>query len=233
MEANSYSPDWFSHFLETVPAEWTATAAAGVMRRLPLPAFRRVLDVCCGFGRHARELVANGYDVVGVDRDPDAVARAAREVPAAQFVVLDQRDVADLAGTFDAALILWQSFGYFDAATNDAVLRGLHARLRPGGRLLLDLFHPDHVGARQGRRDAPRSGVRSITDSVANGRLTSLIVYEDGRRDVMDFELFTPEGLVARAGDVGFRLLETCCWWDESRPPDPDVARYQAVFERA
>ena len=62
-------------------------------------------------------------------------------------MVLDQRDLSALRGPFDAAMILWQSFGYFDPPTNDRVLRDIAARLRPGGRLLLDRYHPGFVRA--------------------------------------------------------------------------------------
>ncbi len=46
----------------------------------------------------------------------------------------------------------------------------------------------------------------------------------------MDFELFAPDHLAARAAQVGFAVVGTCCWWDERRPPDPAVARYQMIF---
>ena len=36
----------------------------------------RVLDVACGAGRHMRWLAAQGHEVTGVDRNPDAVALA-------------------------------------------------------------------------------------------------------------------------------------------------------------
>jgi SAM-dependent methyltransferase len=36
----------------------------------------RVLDVCCGFGRHKRGLEERGWEVVGVERDPDVAAAA-------------------------------------------------------------------------------------------------------------------------------------------------------------
>jgi SAM-dependent methyltransferase len=36
----------------------------------------RVLDVACGAGRHMRWLAAQGHEVSGVDRNPDAVALA-------------------------------------------------------------------------------------------------------------------------------------------------------------
>src|SRR5215207_9668524 len=101
---NDYSRRWFEVFLETVPSDWTTTEVEGVCRRLPLPAFRRVLDVCCGPGRHAREMAARGYAITGVDRDADAIARARATVPGT-FTVLDQRDLRRLTGEFDAAVI--------------------------------------------------------------------------------------------------------------------------------
>src|SRR5262249_4842767 len=160
----------------TVPEDWTRDEVAGIARRLPLPGFRRVLDVCCGPGRHAAPLAAAGYDVTGVDRDMAAVARAAFRVPAGPVVALHHPALRELRTTFDAAVVLWQSFGWFDPATNDRVLADLAARLRPGGRLLLDVYHPGFVRAHVGSTTSPRAAeCRSITNVVRDGRLISTI----------------------------------------------------------
>jgi len=117
--SNEYSRRWFGSFLETIPPEWTASEVAAIAQRLPLPAYRKVRDICCAPRRHAARLAAAGYQVIGVDRDAEAVGKAARRVPTAAFMVADQRDLSSIADTFDAAMILWQSFDYFDTATND------------------------------------------------------------------------------------------------------------------
>jgi SAM-dependent methyltransferase len=39
-----------------------------------IPRERRVLDVACGRGRHTRFLAAQGWDVLAIDRDADALA---------------------------------------------------------------------------------------------------------------------------------------------------------------
>jgi len=229
--ANEYTPRWFTAFMDTVPAEWTDNEVAAVASRLPLPDFGRVLDVCCGPGRHAAGLVERGYSVTGVDRDAAAVSQARRVAPAGRFLELDQRNLDRLQGPFDAALILWQSFGYFDPATNDRVLADLARLLRPGGRLLLDLFHPGWFAAHAGRTTTTRSpDVAAITNACHGDRLTSTIDYTDGTTESMDFELFTPEALVARAEPHGFHLHEACCWWDTTRPPTPTEQRYQLVL---
>jgi SAM-dependent methyltransferase len=230
--ANEYTRQWFSTFLDSMPEEWTLGEAEGVMRRLPLPDFQQVLDICCGSGRHAAPLTAAGYQVTGVDRDIAAATRAARRLPAGSFVVLDQRDLAALRGPFDAALILWQSFGYFDPATNNQILRDIAALLRPGGRLVLDVYHPDFVRAHTGTTTATRSeACRSITNIVIDGRLRSTITYADNSTETMDFELLDPDDLAIRAAGAGFRLVEACCWWDPTRPPTPTEHRYQLVLE--
>jgi SAM-dependent methyltransferase len=231
--ANRYSGRWFSTFLETMPEEWTRAEVEGIVRRIPLPGYRRVLDISCGPGRHAGPLAAAGYEVTGVDRDVAAVTRAARQVPGGRFLALDQRGLAALRGTFDAAMILWQSFGFFDPVTNDRVLGDIAGRLRPGGRLLLDVYHPGFVRATTGTTSATRSeSCRSITNTVTGDRLVSTIAYVDGATETMDFELLEPDDLAGRAARWGFDLVEACCWWDRNRPPTPEEHRYQLVLER-
>jgi SAM-dependent methyltransferase len=39
-----------------------------------IPRGRRVLDVACGQGRHARLLATQGWDVLAIDRDPEKLA---------------------------------------------------------------------------------------------------------------------------------------------------------------
>lgn len=232
--ANEYSSRWFSTFLDTVPEEWTAKEVEGITAALPLPDFSRVLDVCCGSGRHAVRLVAAGYDLVGVDRSAEAVSEAAARVPGGRFVVADQRELASLGTTFDAVLILWQSFGYFDSATNDQVLHDVAALLRPGGRLLVDLYHPGYVRRHLGTQTKVRGeGCRSINNEIRNGRLVSTINYRNGAIDVMDFELYEPNELVHRASAHGLQPIQMCAWWDPHCPPSSNDQRYQVVFENA
>lgn len=231
--SNDYTPQWFDVFLETVPGELTEAEVGAIEARLPLPAFTTVLDISCGPGRHAKLLSDRGYDVTGIDRDAGAVRRAAHAAPAARFVELDQRGLGSLAGPFDAAMILWQSFGFFDSATNDAVLRDIADLVRPGGRLMLDLFHREFFEQNQGRVAPTRDPrCRSITNTMDGARLTSEIEYVDGAVETMDFELFSPDEIERRAEPFGFDAVERCAWWDENRPPSADEQRFQITFER-
>jgi SAM-dependent methyltransferase len=45
-----------------------------------IPRGRRVLDIACGRGRHARIMASHGWDVLAIDRDPEALAQLATDV---------------------------------------------------------------------------------------------------------------------------------------------------------
>lgn len=101
-----------------------------------------VLDACCGPGRHSLELASRGYRVTGVDLTA-AYLEAARESAAAfgveaEFVRADIR-AFERPATFDLAINLYTSFGYFEDPTDDlAALARLRASLKPGGALVLE-----------------------------------------------------------------------------------------------
>ena len=128
---SQYSSLWFKTFLETVPVEQTEKEIDFIVRVLPRPRYDRVLDLCCGEGRHSHALAALGYDVTGVDCNESVIEIARTKPGHAQFVVGDTRDVGKLGGTFDAVICLWQSFGDFDAATNENVISQIGISLAP------------------------------------------------------------------------------------------------------
>ena len=118
MTEPAFSRAWFETFghPDAAATEREVDFLLGVLP--PPPA--RVLDVPCGFGRHALALGRRGYRVTGVERDPDV----AREARAAGVDVreLDMRRLGDLPKKFDAVICMWASFGWFDDATNADVL---------------------------------------------------------------------------------------------------------------
>ena len=240
MPVNDYSPVWFDTFLRTYWPHQTEKELDFLARHLPLPSYRALLDVCCGPGRHALPLATRGYIVTGVDRNAAMIAearRAARDLPdgagGASFIQADVRDLAAVPGMFDGALCLWQSFGYFDVDTNAAVLRSMRDRLKPHGRIVLDLYHREYFGAHQGVEVAERAGRRiTTTRTMAGDRLTVQIAYDDAPPDVVEWQLYMPDELVERADELGLSTLLACADFDDARPPTPNSPRMQLVFAR-
>ena len=105
----------------------------------------RILDLCCGQGRHCLELARRGYDnVTGVDRSRYLVRLARRRARAqglhVQFKEGDARRFSMKADSFDHVLLLGNSFGYFEQEEDDlAVLTAVQRVLRSSGRLVLDI----------------------------------------------------------------------------------------------
>lgn len=103
-----------------------------------------ILDLACGPGRHTLELARRGYRVTGVDRTTAYLQRAreqaAEENLDVEFMQADMRAFRQ-PETFDAAVNLFTSFGYFEDPVDDLqVAQNLHASLKPGGRLLMEMM---------------------------------------------------------------------------------------------
>jgi D-alanine-D-alanine ligase len=113
-------------------------------RALDLKADDRVLDLCCGQGRHTLELARRGYRAEGLDRSHYLVqkARASSRQDGlnVRFKEGDARKLPYGPDNFDVILLLGNSFGYFESGDDDRrVLEGIARVLKPGGRVLLDI----------------------------------------------------------------------------------------------
>jgi ubiquinone/menaquinone biosynthesis C-methylase UbiE len=113
-----------------------------VWRLLDLQPGMSVLDVGCGHGALANRLAARGCHVIGLDTSTVFLTRARADATAAgvsvEYVTGDMRELPWNAH-FDRVVNWSTAFGYFDDATNRAVLEGMARVLRPGGRLAMDL----------------------------------------------------------------------------------------------
>ena len=120
-----------------------------VVSALELQPGARVLDLCCGQGRHAVELAKRGFRVTGFDLSEYLLGlardRAEKEDVACEFV---QGDMSELPwhDEFDAVINLWTAFGYLETDEEDEkVLRAIARCLRPGGRAFFDLWNRDRM----------------------------------------------------------------------------------------
>ncbi|ASA23850.1 class I SAM-dependent methyltransferase [Paenibacillus donghaensis] len=104
----------------------------------------KVLDLCCGMGRHSLALAEAGYEVTGVDLSEPLLCEARAQEGAAQvtWIRSDMRELP-LDGGFDAVVNLFTSFGYFEEDEEQIkVLREIHRMLKPGGKFIIDFLNP-------------------------------------------------------------------------------------------
>lgn len=138
-------------FLRTLPFMTPAQTAREVdfiREALSPPADGEILDVGCGYGRHALELAQQGLQLTGLDLSLPMLIRAAdhaqRRGLTVNFVHADMREMT-YNGQFDAAYCMLSSFGYFDEETNLRVATAICRALKPGGRFLLDIINRDYI----------------------------------------------------------------------------------------
>lgn len=232
---HTYSPTWYTTFLDTIDPAQTAAEITFLTRHLPQPTYQRLLDICCGSGRHTNLLAQQGYHLTGIDINQQALTHAQTNAPPnTHYHHLDMRHLHTLPGPYDAILCLWQSFGYFDPATNEAILAQISQQLRPHGRFILDIYHRHFFEQHQGTYQYQRNG-RPYTDTkhVQNGRLTVHLDYgPTAPPDHFEWQLYTPTEITTLAAPHHLHPLLTCTNFDQTQPPSADLPRMQLIFEK-
>ncbi len=180
--------DWWDGFFED--AGWlyiqrtlwsdavTDAQVTAIQRWLALEPGMRLLDAPCGTARHASRLARAGIDVVGVDISESLLADA-RKACDGLDVELRLGDMRDIEGdeSFDGAINMWGSFGFFDDQGNAEFAANVCRALKPGGRFLIDT----HTSETLFSRYTPTSYVK-----VGDARLLEDRRYDDrnGRMEV-------------------------------------------------
>lgn len=102
-----------------------------------------LLDLCCGPGRHSIPLARRGFAVTAVDASSVLLERARSYADEAGVAIeWERRDMREFIrpDTFDLAINMFTSFGFFDdPADNLAVLENIRRSLKPGAALVMDM----------------------------------------------------------------------------------------------
>lgn len=181
----------------------------------------RLLDLCCGFGRHSVALAQAGRSVVGLDLSADLLEGVAG-LPGGKrlggrLVRADARFLPFEPASFGAVLNLFSSFGYF-GDEGDALVAAEVARvLAPGGIAVFDLMNPARIRAHlvpasETRRDGlvivERRSLEAGGSRVVKEVELSL---DDGRRRSWreDVRMYDPDEIAALLAAAGFDIVRT------------------------
>jgi SAM-dependent methyltransferase len=233
--------DYMYFYSEFLDDERSQSEVDALVELLALEQPQRILDLACGFGRHANLLAARGHQVVGVDLYAGYL-EIARKNALEWGVQVDYRQAdmrhLDLEEEFDLVLMVFTVFGYFTDKVNLRVLENAARALKPGGRLVFDSpnrdvvlkdFRPHHVTEKEGNLMIDRNHFDSITGRLYNRR----IVIRDGvRRDKPFFvRLYNPSEILELLNKVGLGL-ETLLGGYDGQPVSPDSRRMVVVAKK-
>jgi SAM-dependent methyltransferase len=219
---NFFGEDYLNIYRHVFTPERTEKEIAFIERALELKIDARVLDLCCGPGRHSVSLAQRGYKVTGLDlsqRYLDLARRAAIDGNVAlDTVSADMREIP-FSDYFDAVINMYSSFGYLESEGEDLkVLDSIARSLKPGGRLLLDMLNREWAVANYIQNDwhAEADGTlyvehRALDFSSSRMRVRFIIVGPGGdRRDSIghDIRLYTLTEMTRLLERVGLSDVE-------------------------
>jgi D-alanine-D-alanine ligase len=127
----------------------TADEVDLLIRSVGLERNDRILDLCCGQGRHSLELAHRGFpQVTGLDRSRYLIRLARKRAKQRNLQVSfhegDARRFRLGDAEFHCVCVLGNSFGYFERPEDDlAVLEAVKRALASGGSLVMDLMDGD------------------------------------------------------------------------------------------
>ena len=190
----------------------------------------RILDLCCGQGRHSLELARRGFrHVVGVDRSRYLIRLARRRAKQQELQISfhegDARKFRLKDNDFHCVALMGNSFGYFDREEDDlAVLHAVHRALGTGGTIALDIVNGDWMRQHFAPRnwewiDQNHMVCRERSLSADGTRLISREVLVHAERGVIVDQfyaerLYSRDGitqLLEQAGFTSIREHETIC----------------------
>ena len=149
-----FGEDYLLAYSHKRDKEKSAKEVDFIEKALGLSRGARILDLCCGYGRHSVELSRRGYGVFGLDLSELFLhmAREEAEVPETgikiNFVRADMRQIP-FKENFDAVINIFTSFGYFEEEEeNQAVLEEIARVLKKGGCFLFEAANRSYLPGR-------------------------------------------------------------------------------------
>ena len=142
--------NWYETFFQgincevwenAIPQEITNQEVDFIVSELKLNSGTHILDIPCGFGRHALELARRGFKVTGVDISETFINNLESKI---RQDSLDIRAIhadilaIDLNEKYDGAICMGNSFGYFDVEHMKVFISKISSALHSGARFIIN-----------------------------------------------------------------------------------------------
>jgi len=170
-----------------------------IVKMMDLKPKAKILDLCCGYGRHSSEFAQRGLKVTGYDLSDFFIEKAKKDSLdlglEIEFVKGDMRKLP-FEKEFDAVVNIFTSFGFFDKESDDfKVTKGVSRALKKGGLFLLDLKNREYLIRNfQRRRWRQEEDFIMLEDNffdlfTSRWELTRTLLFENGRKRENSFSL--------------------------------------------
>ena len=177
----------------------------------------KVLDLFCGFGRHSIELAKRGYSATAIDYNRSYLEfgkKLCEEMDnTPNFVQGDVRSI-NYGDNYDAAIIMFNSFGYFNDNEDKLILGKIYNVLKPKGKFLIEILNRDWILKNYKDKQESEFGSIKVIEKREFDILTSrnnfIIERSEENRIVSkkgSWRLYSPHEIINVLEGIGFHLV--------------------------
>jgi SAM-dependent methyltransferase len=194
---NSYFDGYYKDIWRNlIPNELTIKETDFMLQYFDLQPGNKVLDLMCGYGRHAIALAKKGLLVTAVDNLEEYI-KEINETATQENLPIEaiKADIITYpaTGLYDLALCMGNSLCFFDRADTVKLLKMIAEHLKPGGRFLINTWMLAEIAFNDFRERSwsEVDGLKYITESkffLQPSRIESkhLILTPDGKTEVKE-----------------------------------------------
>jgi len=144
-----FDKNFFKFYKKILTSQRTNKEVNFIKRVLGLKPGLKILDLACGWGRHAIKFAKEGYKVVGQDINPfflqEAKKICEKEKVKIRWIRSDMRRIP-FENEFDVVVNLFTSFGYYEKEKDhQKVIFEIAKALKPQGYFFLDVINREKI----------------------------------------------------------------------------------------
>ncbi len=218
---NSYFNGYYKEIWRQIfPEKTTVAEAEYIIDECGLVPGANVLDIMCGYGRHALELGQKKIKVIAVDNLPEYSneinEKAAKENLDVKSICADILEL-QLENQFDAVICMGNSLQFFNEADTLKLLSAISSHLKPGGKFIINSWSLAEIVMKQFKEKSWNrfNDLLFLYESKfllrpARVETTSIIITDSGEREekqAVDY-IFSIAELESMLNKTGFQLKE-------------------------
>lgn len=147
---NEINDNWYEDFFKgincelwenAIPTDVTKQEVDFLLNELNLQKGQHILDIPCGFGRHAIEFSKQGFNVTGIDISETFITGLTEKIISEKLnITAIQADIltVHLKEKFSGAVCLGNSFGYFNIEKMKLFIEKVSSSLETGSKFIIN-----------------------------------------------------------------------------------------------
>jgi 2-polyprenyl-3-methyl-5-hydroxy-6-metoxy-1,4-benzoquinol methylase len=134
-----------------IPEQLTVKEVEFMLPYFNLQPGSKVLDIMCGYGRHAIALAEKGIHVTAIDNLTeyiDEIKKTATERSLPVKAIKADAATYEADEIFDLVICMGNSLNFFSPSETERILQNIATHLKPGGHLLINTWSLEEIATR-------------------------------------------------------------------------------------